>query len=37
MNEGYWVLIGFLAFIATVSIILVLSANGFFNRFKKKI
>jgi uncharacterized membrane protein len=36
MDEGYWVIIGFVAFIAIVSTILVLNVNGFFDRFKKK-
>ena len=37
MNDGYWIIIGLVTFIVVVFKILQLSAQGFFDRFKKKI
>ena len=36
MDDGIWVLIGFIAFVAITFKIIVLHANGFFNRVKKE-
>lgn len=36
MDSGYWVFIGFVAFIAIVFKLLHLKADGFFERFKKR-